>query len=280
MRFFSLFLLQSSAGLAKFKLTPSPVQTVIFVIGVTAIVLVFIFLNKSAKVHNSEVFKTGAVKKPQLKKTSVKGLGEAVRKYGLSREDEAFLARVFQSDNTDVSAIFQNGESIDKEFSRIASQLSREEDADEDVSKLFAIRNKIERYITAEESGSTDGNTIIRRYKRARITTPVAFYTVAVTEVKQGFKKIKKMSVNAQKLTGVMVDFSAGGCAITAQDPVAAGTRIKIEFKIGRNNVAVLGQVLRVNKAQAESTLHVRFLKVSPKSLNAINTYIYGYRDF
>jgi len=59
--------------------------------------------------------------------------------------------------------------------------------------------------------------------------------------------------------------------------PVQVGARFKIEFVQGDNNVAALGQVLRTNRTGVNTIIHVKFLKVSQKSMNIINAFVYEY---
>ena len=88
------------------------------------------------------------------------------------------------------------------------------------------------------------------------------------------------MVVDTRRMTGSVTDISIGGCAIKTQSSIPAGTRLKIEFDSSRGSmpVAVLGLVLRVNRSGIANTIiHVKFLKVPRKAMNAINTLVFEY---
>jgi hypothetical protein len=273
----SLFLLQS---LGDFRTEANPVHGVIFVIGVVVIVILVVFFNKSTKVRNSTVFKSGAVKKTG--NYGIKNLRTAAHKYGLEHEERKFLSNKFREEEINSSVVFISRKTIDEGFAKIVRALSREEGTDDDIEKLFAIRNKIEYYITAGETAekASKKNLIVRRYKRAEANIPAVFYLVIEREIRRGLKNIKKLSLDSTKCIGTILDISSGGCAMNTRNPFKAGSRIKIEFKIGKNNLSALAKILRINQNRYGSVLHTRFLKVSVKSLNAINSFVYNYNNF
>jgi hypothetical protein len=272
-----LYSLQS-AGLSAFKIQPNPAHAVIFLAGLAALVALVIFLTKSKKVNNSAIFKSGTINKIELRNPETKNLKKAALKYGLERDELKFLLNMFRQEEID-SSIFSSIENIDAGFSKINQALCREEDTDDDIKKLFSIRNKIEYYFSADEAAHDgEGDTTVRRYKRADVNIPAAFYLVIEKEVQSGAKTVKKLSLDSTKYTGNIIDISSGGCAINTGKSYKAGTRIKIEFKIGRNSLSALAQILRINQNQSESILHARFLKVPVKTLNAINTFVFNYR--
>jgi hypothetical protein len=272
----SFFLLQ---GLSHFQIEPKPIQGIIFLFGAALVVLVIVFLNKSKKVKNSAVFKSGTVNKPELGNTVNKNLKKAAHKYELETDEQKFLSRIFDKEGTDPAAVLDSESSIDEGFSKVIQALGREEDSDGDIARLFAIRNKIEYYLVAGEAvkNGSQGKLIVRRYKRVEVKIPVVFYLVVEKEEQKGLKKIKKLSLNNVKCTGIILNISSGGCAIDTRDPCKTGTRLKLEFKIGKTNASALVQILRINKNQDGSILHIRFLKSSVKSLNAINAIAYHY---
>jgi hypothetical protein len=88
------------------------------------------------------------------------------------------------------------------------------------------------------------------------------------------------MVVDSRRMTGSVTDISIGGCAIKTQISVPAGSRLKIEFDYtrGASPVAVLGQVLRINRSGiANTVIHIKFLKVPRKAMNVINTLVFEY---
>jgi c-di-GMP-binding flagellar brake protein YcgR len=117
-----------------------------------------------------------------------------------------------------------------------------------------------------------------RRFRRRQAVISATFYFVYVEET--GFRKEKKMVVDKRQLTGNIMDISIGGCSIKTNVSVPSGTRLKIEFIYPNNmNVAVLGQVLRTNRSGMSTIMHIKFLKVPRRSLNAINALVFEYAD-
>jgi hypothetical protein len=117
-----------------------------------------------------------------------------------------------------------------------------------------------------------------RRFRRRQTAIASSFYYVYVEET--GRKKEKKMVVDKRRLTGNIMDISIGGCSIKTNVSVPSGQRLKIEFVYeGSANIAVLGQVLRTNRTGMNTIMHVKFLKVPRRSLNAINALVFEYAD-
>jgi hypothetical protein len=59
---------------------------------------------------------------------------------------------------------------------------------------------------------------------------------------------------------------------------VGAGSRLKIEFDSG-GTLAVLGQVLRLNRSGRNTVMHTKFIKVPRKAMNAINAAVFDYHE-
>jgi hypothetical protein len=117
-----------------------------------------------------------------------------------------------------------------------------------------------------------------RRFRRRQTYTQAYFYFVYVEET--GFKKQKRMVVDKRRLTGSIMDVSIGGCSIKTNVNVPSGTRLKIEFiQSNHGTIAVLGQVLRTNRTGISTIMHIKFLKVPRRSMNAINALVYEYVD-
>jgi hypothetical protein len=117
-----------------------------------------------------------------------------------------------------------------------------------------------------------------RRFRRRHTVISASYYFVRLEET--GRRKEKKMVVDKRRLAGNIMDISIGGCSIKTNVNVPSGTRLKIEF-IGVNNInaAVLGQVLRTNRSGASTIMHIKFLKVPRRSMNAINALVFEYAD-
>ncbi|MDR2143052.1 MAG: PilZ domain-containing protein [Treponema sp.] len=119
-----------------------------------------------------------------------------------------------------------------------------------------------------------------RRFRRRQSILECGYYFVRVEDMKN--KKGPRMVVDARRYTGSVVDISIGGCAIKTGASVPVGSRLKIEFEYSRSvlPVAVLGQVLRMNRGGISNTImHIKFLKVPRKAMNAINAIVFEYGD-
>ena len=119
-----------------------------------------------------------------------------------------------------------------------------------------------------------------RRFRRQQAILNCDFYTVRMEDLKN--KKPPKMVVDPRRMTGSVTDISIGGCAIKTGISLPPGSRIKIEFNYARSArpVAVLGQVLRVNRSGITNTIiHIKFLKVPRMAMNAINSLVFEYGD-
>ena len=114
-----------------------------------------------------------------------------------------------------------------------------------------------------------------RRFRR-RSAVIACFLNLVYVE---GSGKKQRLLVDKRRTSGTIADISVGGCSVKTMTPVQVGARFKIEFVQRNTNVAALGQVLRTNKAGMSTTIHVRFLKVSQKSMNVINSYVYEYAN-
>jgi hypothetical protein len=112
-----------------------------------------------------------------------------------------------------------------------------------------------------------------RRFRRRQMVIASNLYLVYV----EGSGKKQRLVVDKRRLIGNIADISVGGCSIKTKAPVQVGARMKIEFTHGDHDVAALGQVLRTNRAGMVTITHVKFLKVSRKSMNYINAFVYEY---
>ena len=114
-----------------------------------------------------------------------------------------------------------------------------------------------------------------RRFRRKQ-TVIATNINIVYTE---GSGKKQRLVVDKKRLTGNIMDISVGGCSIKIKTPVQVGARLKIEFTQGENNVAALGQVLRTNRAGVITVLHIKFIRVTRKSMNIINAFVYEYTN-
>jgi c-di-GMP-binding flagellar brake protein YcgR len=112
-----------------------------------------------------------------------------------------------------------------------------------------------------------------RRYRRKQSAINCNLFNVIV----EGSGKKQRLIVDKRRLMGNIADISVGGCSIKTKTPVQVGAKLKIEFTQGGANVAALGQVLRTNRAGIDTVIHIKFLKVTRKSMNIINAFVYEY---
>jgi c-di-GMP-binding flagellar brake protein YcgR len=116
-----------------------------------------------------------------------------------------------------------------------------------------------------------------RKFRRKQSVIPASFFFVVLED--RG-RKEKKMVVDKRRLSGNIMDISIGGCSIKTNISVPSGTRLKIEFlQADSVTVAALGQVLRTNRTGVSTIMHVKFLRVPRRSMNAINALVYEYSD-
>jgi len=114
-----------------------------------------------------------------------------------------------------------------------------------------------------------------RRFRRKQSVIACFLFLVYV----EGSGKKQKLIVDKRRTAGSIADISVGGCSIKTMSPIQVGAKFKIEFMQKDTNVAALGQVLRTNRTGVNTTIHVKFLRVSQKSMNIINAFVYEYAN-
>ena len=112
-----------------------------------------------------------------------------------------------------------------------------------------------------------------RRFRRRQTVIATNLFLVYI----EGSGRKKRLVVDKRRLTGSIADVSVGGCSIKIKAPIQVGSRLKIEFNQGDSSVAALGLVLRTNRTGMVSVIHVKFLRVTKKSMNTINAFVYDY---
>ncbi|MDR1107987.1 MAG: PilZ domain-containing protein [Spirochaetaceae bacterium] len=119
-----------------------------------------------------------------------------------------------------------------------------------------------------------------RKFQRKETMLACFFALVTVTEVKTGWKKTKKMTADKRKTSGNIMDISLGGCAIHTNTAAAAGSSLKIEiiYRSDTRPIAVLGQILRINRGGSRgTTIHIKFIKIPRRAWNIINAMVFNY---
>jgi c-di-GMP-binding flagellar brake protein YcgR len=118
-----------------------------------------------------------------------------------------------------------------------------------------------------------------RRFRRREVFISCDFSLIHIQEQKVGKKIEKKMVVEPRPYQGTILDLSAGGCALKTSSVIPVGSRLKLSFENSDGFLlAALGQVMRANRgAGLGIIMHIKFLKITRKSLNAINAMVFGY---
>jgi hypothetical protein len=142
-------------------------------------------------------------------------------------------------------------------------------------SQVVGLLNKPEGSMVQLLHSNIISNSSKRRFRRRRISLPVIFHFVRLE--KTGPRHETKLVVDKRKMDGSLMDISIGGCSILTKMSIPLGTRLKIEFTRGKTTSAALGQVLRTNQSGVNTTMYIKFLKISQSSLNAINTLVFDY---
>lgn len=116
-----------------------------------------------------------------------------------------------------------------------------------------------------------------RRNLRKDMNVPCIFQRVHIDIVKNSGVKTKNVVVEKMPFRGTIIDISAGGCSLQASTPLDAGSYAKIEFNAGEGSQSVIGTVIRSNQVRGGIIIHLRFVKIHRKAINAILSYVYGY---
>jgi hypothetical protein len=161
-------------------------------------------------------------------------------------------------------------------YQRIGNSAEDEAAARRRIGLLFSVRNAIEAVQNTTGTAAAK-NQIHRRYRRRQISLPCTLAMVAVREVREHHKKVRKMSLDGRRYTGTIVDISIGGCSVQSAAAIEPGARAKIEFSSGDVPRAALAQVLRVNRAGKYGAVHMKFTKIPPGTENAINALVFEY---
>ncbi len=116
-----------------------------------------------------------------------------------------------------------------------------------------------------------------RNHDRTQTRIPCRYFLVHVLTSGNGRNATKTVKTEKAAISSLIVDISAGGMSMQTSSPVSAGDIIKIEFEIGRGMKAVFGTVIRVNRMKNGFAMHIRIIKIAPKTRNEILAYVYNY---
>ena len=117
-----------------------------------------------------------------------------------------------------------------------------------------------------------------RQHQRRSTRVPCVYYHVAVTTNKAKGKSEASARVENISFPGIVTDLSAGGMAIQAANSFQPGDFLKVVLDPGSGNQSAFGKVVRLNHLRGSGgIMHIQFVKLSRKSLNAILSYVHGY---
>ena len=257
----------------------NPMHKIGFIAGVIIIIGIFIYLNVSKKVKGSKIYATGRVGEGKIPEDTVfKRIGKT---YELKKDETAMLKEIIGRGREEPEAALKNPESLDALFrahyQKLAKEAERSKEAMHDISLLFSTRNAIAYFTETNVDAQKKGNAVPRKYRRKEINASCVCSLVRLTKKKEQGKIVKKFTLTGEKFPASVIDLSQGGCAAKAKFSVKPGTHFKIEIKLGRAELPMLGEVLRINRQGGEAIMHIHFVKALPKTLNAVNAYIFGY---
>jgi len=202
-------------------------------------------------------------------------------------KDDTTLTLTFGRDKFDVSVVSSRGDqlSVEAPTNILGSHIKIPVGTKLTIlfftksNKGFSFETRVEGYGTHSTMHLAHSSQIRflsqRRYRRRQAVIACFLNLVYV----EGSGKKQRLIVDKRRISGTIADISVGGCSVKAMAPVQVGAKFKIEFTHRNVKLAALGQVLRTNRAGASTTIHVKFLKVSQKTMNIINAYVYEYAN-
>lgn len=114
-----------------------------------------------------------------------------------------------------------------------------------------------------------------RRFRRRQ----AAINCILCLVIIEGTGRKQHLIADKRRFQGSITDVSVGGCSIRVMNPIKAGAMFKVEFQLCDMNLTALGQILRTNRTGVNTIVHMKFLKLSQKSMNAINSFVYEYAN-
>lgn len=254
-------------------------HSIIFFAAVGIITSIIIYLNVSKKVRNSKAFTTGKVGNFESKTPEDTFYKKLAYRYSLKKNETAYLKELLSSARGEPEETLQNSAATDELFKSAYQRLAREADSSSDalceLQTLFALRRAI--YFFNDNGKNAANGKAPRSSPRRECNINCACYTVELAKVKENGKTVKKLKLSGASFQGRLLDVSSGGCAINAPSLAKTGAQMKIEFNIGKRQIAALGQVIRINKDVNGTIFHIQFLKVQPKTQAALNAFVFSY---
>jgi len=203
------------------------------------------------------------------------------------RDDTKFTI-VANKDKLEVPVISTKGENIDVEAPKtvLGSQIKIQKGTKLNVlffdksNKGFSFETRVVGYTTRQGHPTMQiahSNQLRflsqRRFRRKHASVACSMFLVIV----EGSGKKQRLIADKRRLQGTIADISVGGCSIKTMTPIQVGARFKIDFMLCDVNLVALGQVLRTNRTGVNTIIHMKFLKLTQKSMNVINSFVYEY---
>jgi hypothetical protein len=273
------YLLQS---LSEFQIHTSPLGVAGFVVIFVLLTVLFIYLNVSTRIKNTAVFKGKGICIKLWERVQVDADFYNELKYaGLTKKEASALEKILKLNGEDPLVVLKNGDKVNEYFMQSYNNIMRDKNSDniqQELLDLFSARHNIEYYYSVKRS--SPAQTVARNFCRKSLSEPCSIRLITMTNTDGNLKRQKKLVLqNNEVYSGTFVNISQGGCTITSTQGLKAGSLIKLDFKIDSEPVAALGQIQRINKEGANWVYHIKFLKLSKKSIIALNVFIFDYQQ-
>jgi hypothetical protein len=268
-------------GLSEFQIQPSMLNVIGFIVVFALVTALIIYMNTSERIKKHAAFRGKGVDIKLKEHISVNAsFYNEVKTFGLTKREASVLEKILKINDEDPSVVLRDAGKLDECFKQAYNDIIRSKDTDniqQELLELFSIRNAVEYFYTFKKNETK--NAVARGFRRKALNTPCVVYKVIEKNEKDKPKGKKTLAVqNDAPYGGKTINVSQSGCAISMTQSVKTGALIKIEFKINRELVAALGEVIRFNKNGANWVYHIKFLKLSKKSLITLNMFIFDYR--
>jgi hypothetical protein len=267
------YILQS---ISQFAIKSNPTDVVGFIVTFAFLIVLIVFMNVSKRIKSSAIFNGRGV---EIKTGTGLKLDRTfygkVRYLDLSKKEAAILEKILKSDGGNPYANLLNSVKVDENFRLAYRKIVREKRMDEaqaDLLELFSIRNTVEMGLLTEKKGT--GKKLIRNFRRKNTNINCKIYLVIVNDSKSQKKLVLQ---HDPMYPGIIQNISQGGCAMIAAGIFKINSMIKIDFNIGKQSDAALGQIIRINKETRNFIYHIKFLKLSKQTILDINTFIFEY---
>lgn len=113
-----------------------------------------------------------------------------------------------------------------------------------------------------------------RKYKRIPVNLMGSVYSTSskIVEEKRRYYVLDETVRNCN-----IIDLSAGGMKLVVEFIDFKEEIIKINFKLNRNEINIIGKIIRLNKSESLNEVTIQNVKISLEDKNIINEYVYNY---